>query len=83
MGLHRILVADDEESMRWVLSKALRKKGYSVDLAADGNQALRQVREQSYDLVIVDIKMPGMSGLQVLSRITSASAGFSVTSMAC
>jgi two-component system, NtrC family, nitrogen regulation response regulator GlnG len=68
MGLHRILVADDEESMRWVLSKALRKKGYSVDLAADGNQALRQVREQSYDLAILDIKMPGMSGLEFLDR---------------
>ena len=68
MGLHRILVADDEESMRWVLSKALRKKGYSVDLAADGNQALRQVREQSYDLAIVDIKMPGMSGLEFLDK---------------
>ena len=68
MGLHRILVADDEESMRWVLSKALRKKGYSVDLAADGGQALRQVREQSYDLVIVDIKMPGMSGLEFLDK---------------
>ncbi len=68
MGLHRILVADDEESMRWVLSKALRKKGYSVDLAADGNQALSQVREQSYDLVIVDIKMPGMGGLEFLDK---------------
>ncbi len=68
MGLHRILVADDEESMRWVLSKALRKKGYSVDLAADGNQALRQVREQSYDLAIVDIKMPGMTGLEFLDK---------------
>jgi two-component system nitrogen regulation response regulator GlnG len=68
MGLHRILVADDEESMRWVLSKALRKKGYSVDLAADGNQALMLVREQSYDLVIVDIKMPGMSGLDFLDK---------------
>ncbi len=68
MGLHRILVADDEESMRWVLSKALRKKGYSVDLAADGNQALRQVQEQSYDLVIADIKMPGMTGLELLDK---------------
>lgn len=68
MGLHRILVADDEESMRWVLSKALRKKGYAVDLAADGNQALRQVREQSYDLAIFDIKMPGMNGLDLLDK---------------
>jgi two-component system, NtrC family, nitrogen regulation response regulator GlnG len=69
MGLNRILVADDEESMRWVLSKALRKKGYSVDLASDGNEALRLVREQSYDLAIVDIKMPGLSGLDLLDKI--------------
>lgn len=68
MALHRILVADDEESMRWVLSKALRKKGYSVELAADGNQAMRMVREQSYDLAIVDIKMPGMTGLEFLDK---------------
>jgi two-component system nitrogen regulation response regulator GlnG len=68
MALHRILVADDEESMRWVLSKALRKKGYTVDLAADGNEALRQVREQSYDLAIVDIKMPAMTGLDFLDK---------------
>ncbi|CAH2031867.1 sigma-54-dependent transcriptional regulator [Trichlorobacter ammonificans] len=68
MALHRILVADDEESMRWVLSKALRKKGYTVELAADGNQALRMVREQSYDLAIVDIKMPGMTGLEFLDK---------------
>ncbi len=69
MALHRILVADDEESMRWVLSKALRKKGYTVDLASDGSQAFRQVREQSYDLAIVDIKMPGMSGLELLDKV--------------
>lgn len=68
MALHRILVADDEESMRWVLSKALRKKGYAVDLAADGNEALALVRGQSYDLAIVDIKMPGLSGLELLDR---------------
>jgi len=36
MSLNRILVADDEESMRWVLSKALKRKGYTVDLAHDG-----------------------------------------------
>ena len=68
MGLKRILIADDEESMRWVLSKALRKKGFQVDLAADGGQALRQIQEQSYDLAIVDIKMPVMNGLVLLEK---------------
>ena len=69
MSLNRILVADDEESMRWVLSKALKRKGFNVDLAQDGRQALTMIEENSYDLAILDIKMPGMSGLEVLDRI--------------
>lgn len=69
MLLHRILVADDEESMRWVLSKALRKKGFTVDLARDGAEALRQIQEYPYDMAILDIKMPGITGLDLLDRI--------------
>ena len=69
MSLTRILVADDEESMRWVLSKALKRKGFTVDLAQDGRQALAMIQENNYDLAILDIKMPGMSGLDLLSRI--------------
>ncbi len=69
MSIKRILVADDEESMRWVLSKALRKKGFTVDLARDGEEALRLIRSESYDLAILDIKMPGISGLDLLDRV--------------
>jgi two-component system nitrogen regulation response regulator GlnG len=69
MLLNRILVADDEESMRWVLSKALRKKGFTVDLAVDGDKALELIRENNYDLAIFDIKMPGISGLDLLDRV--------------
>jgi len=68
MPIRRILVADDEESMRWVLSKALGKKGYAVDLASDGNQAEDLFLHNSYDLAILDIKMPGISGLDLLTR---------------
>jgi len=68
MTIKRILVADDEESIRWVLSKALSKKGFSVDLAASGNEALSLTRQGAYDLAILDIKMPGISGLDLLSR---------------
>src|SRR5512145_418417 len=68
MSIHRILVADDEESMRWVLSKALTKKGFSVDLAASGSEALGLIRQQRYDLAILDIKMPGLTGLELLSK---------------
>jgi two-component system nitrogen regulation response regulator GlnG len=69
MPLNRILVADDEESMRWVLSKALKKKGFTVDLAADGDQAFRMIQGGNYDLAILDIKMPGISGLDLLDKV--------------
>lgn len=81
MALQRILVADDEESMRWVLSKALRKKGYAVDLAVDGTQALQLVLKQPYDLVIVDIKMPGMNGLDFLEKARQARSDLLVVVM--
>ncbi len=67
--INRILVADDEESMRWVLSKALRKKGFAVDLAKDGAEALKLIQANSYDLAILDIKMPGLSGLDLLDKV--------------
>ncbi|MBC7963835.1 MAG: sigma-54-dependent Fis family transcriptional regulator [Steroidobacteraceae bacterium] len=69
MPLTRILVADDEESMRWVLSKALKRKGFTVDLAQDGRQALELIKDNCYDLAILDIKMPGISGLDLLDKI--------------
>jgi two-component system nitrogen regulation response regulator GlnG len=68
MSIKRILVADDEESIRWVLSKSLTKQGYQVDLAKDGKEALLLSRKQSYDLAVLDIKMPGLSGLELLSK---------------
>ncbi|MEI6208618.1 MAG: sigma-54 dependent transcriptional regulator [Desulfuromonadales bacterium] len=69
MPLNRILVADDEESMRWVLSKALKRKGFEVDLAPDGRQALELIKENCYDLAILDIKMPGINGLDLLDKV--------------
>ena len=69
MSLSRVLVADDEESMRWILSNTLKGKGFAVDIAGDGHQALSLIQERSYDLAILDIKMPGFSGLDLLERI--------------
>ncbi len=69
MPLNRILVADDEESIRWVLSKALKQKGFSVDLAHDGRQALELIKDNCYDLAILDIKMPGITGLELLDKV--------------
>jgi two-component system nitrogen regulation response regulator GlnG len=71
MSIQRILVADDEESIRWVLSKSLTKQGFQVDLVASGSEALERLRQTRYDLAVLDIKMPGISGLDLLSRIHS------------
>ena len=68
MAIHRILVADDEESIRWVLSRALKKQGYSVDLAEDGARAAELADTQNYDLAVLDIKMPGLNGLELLKH---------------
>ncbi len=68
MSIRRILVADDEESIRWVLSKSLTKSGFTVDLASSGTEALALARQHTYDLAVLDIKMPGTSGLDLLSR---------------
>lgn len=65
----RVLVVDDEAHVRAVLSRALAMKGYEVGGAADGEEALAALAEDHYDLVILDLKMPGMDGLEVLHRI--------------
>jgi two-component system response regulator PilR (NtrC family) len=66
---HRILIVDDEESMRDFLSIMLHREGYQVDTAVDGAQAVVHLRDHNYDLVISDIKMPRMSGLELLAHI--------------
>jgi CheY-like chemotaxis protein/anti-sigma regulatory factor (Ser/Thr protein kinase) len=65
----RILVADDEDSIRELLSRALTEKGYAVETAKDGAEALERVERQQYNLVLLDIWMPRMNGLEVLSRL--------------
>jgi excisionase family DNA binding protein len=62
----RILVVDDESSIRDLLAKTLALADYDVDTAADGRTALEQLRMHSYDLLIADLKMPGVDGLSVI-----------------
>lgn len=64
-----IVVADDEESVRWTLKKALEREGYEVLTAADGQRAVEAAEEAQADLVLMDIKMPTLDGLQALSRL--------------
>ncbi|MBI5544497.1 MAG: response regulator, partial [Deltaproteobacteria bacterium] len=64
-----LLVVDDNEMNRDMLSRRLRHKGYRVEVAEDGEQALRMLASRSFDLVILDVMMPGISGLEVLVRL--------------
>ncbi len=67
--MKRILVVDDEEAIRLLYREELLDAGYQVDLAADGEEAIRKVRASRPDLMTVDIKMPGMDGLELVSRV--------------
>ena len=64
-----ILIVDDEEGIRQVLSDCLRDEGYRVVLAEDGFQALRLLSEEPVELVILDVWLPNMGGIEVLQRI--------------
>jgi two-component system nitrogen regulation response regulator GlnG len=65
----RILVVDDEETMRWAMQKALEKRGFDVVTLGDGELAVAEIRERDYVLVLMDIKMPKMTGFQALRQI--------------
>ena len=62
----RILVVDDNEENRDMLSRRLKRRGFSVDVATNGREALEMVEKQSFDLLLLDIMMPGLNGLEVL-----------------
>jgi len=64
-----ILIVDDEESIRDLLSTKLKADGYDCEVAVDGNEALWKAFMKDFDIVLLDIKMPGLSGMEVLSRI--------------
>jgi DNA-binding NtrC family response regulator len=62
----RILLVEDKDSLRQMLATAIRKEGHSVDEASDGLQATEKVRKQPYHLVITDLRLPTLSGLDIL-----------------
>ncbi len=69
--MDKILVIDDERVIRNTLKEALEYEGYSVDTAANGAEGLDMVRKNKYGLVICDIKMEGMDGLEFLEKVTA------------
>ncbi|MGW7531659.1 response regulator transcription factor [Amycolatopsis sp. NPDC054798] len=69
----RVLVVDDDETVRDVVRRYLETAGFTVDLAGDGAAALAQFAERVPDLVVLDVMMPGLNGLEVCRRLRQAS----------
>ena len=67
--MSKILVIDDERSIRNTLKDILEYEKYEVDLAEDGNKGIEKIRAAEYDVVLCDIKMPGLDGIEVLERL--------------
>jgi len=67
--MKKIMVVDDEENIRFLYKEELEDEGFSVELAKDGEEALEKLPDFKPNLITLDIKMPGMNGIEVLKRI--------------
>lgn len=71
----RILIVDDERTTRLSLSEIFTLRGATTTTAADGDEALAQIQQTAFDLIILDVRMPGISGLQVLEYVQQHAPG--------
>jgi len=76
--LKRVLVVDDDRALRDTLKQVLERWGYEVQLAADGIEGLQQVKRGQADLVVTELRLPRLPGLEMLRRIRTISAGIPV-----
>ena len=67
--MKEILIVDDQQGIRLLLKEVFKKEGYTTHLAANGLDALRIVEEQTIDCVLLDMKIPGMDGLEILKHL--------------
>jgi two-component system copper resistance phosphate regulon response regulator CusR len=68
----RVLVAEDDSGVRHFVVKGLQEQAYAVDAVATGNEALEQAEINPYDLIILDVMLPGLSGFEVCRRLREA-----------
>ncbi|HUJ08904.1 MAG TPA: sigma-54 dependent transcriptional regulator [Verrucomicrobiae bacterium] len=69
MARTKVLIIDDEKLVRWSLQQKLSREGYEVESSPTGEEGLNLIREDGYDLVLLDLRLPGMDGVQVLQEI--------------
>ncbi len=72
--MSNILIVDDEKAIRKTLSEILSYEGYKIDEAGDGEEGIRKFREKEYDVILCDIKMPKMDGIEFLEKAKEANA---------
>jgi len=65
----RILLAEDEDVLRMLVLDTLEDEGYTIDEATDGDEAYQKIMSETYDLVLLDYMMPGMTGLEVIEKV--------------
>lgn len=70
-SMRKILVVEDEQHQRELYTMELQDEGYEVDQAANGREAVDKVKANKYDLVVLDIRMPEMDGIEALGKILS------------
>lgn len=68
-AIHKILLVDDAAAIREAYGGLLRKKGYAVETVETGEDALKELNSNQYDLVLLDLKLKGMDGIETLTRI--------------
>ena len=69
MDKDRVLLVDDEEEFVRALAKRLRTRGLNVEISGDGKSAVDKVRKSDFDVIVLDLAMPGMDGLETLKRL--------------
>ena len=65
----RVLIIDDDRNLRFAFRRVLDAKTYTIDEAGTGEEGLGMVRSQPYDVILLDLRMPGMSGMEVLEKL--------------
>lgn len=79
--MKRLLIVDDQQGIRLLLNEVLKKEGYATYLAANGIEALSFAEEHKMDCVLLDMKIPGMNGVEILKRLKEKWPGLPVFMM--
>ncbi|HUI69176.1 MAG TPA: response regulator, partial [Spirochaetia bacterium] len=74
----RVLVVDDERPTRTLMEKELPRSGYAVTTAESGEEAVEKARGQEFDVILLDLKMPGIGGMEALRRLRESSTASEV-----